>query len=78
MVFKATINQSQVHVTLVHANDPKNHCVESLYPFFFQFVTPFHLFFTLTTLVVVFKRKTVQYKNKIYANFDREIRTLFF
>ena len=37
MVFKATINQSQVHVTLVHANDPKNHCAESLYPFFFEF-----------------------------------------
>ena len=38
MVFKATINQSQVHVTLVHPNDPKNHCAESLYPFFFEFV----------------------------------------
>ena len=37
MVFKATINQSQVHVTLVHPNDPKNHCAESLYPFFFEF-----------------------------------------
>ena len=32
MVFKATINQSQV--TLVNPNDPRDRCAEILYPFF--------------------------------------------
>ena len=32
MVFKATINQSQV--TLVDPNDPRDRCAECLYPFF--------------------------------------------
>ena len=32
MVFKATINQSQV--TLVNPNHPRDRCAESLYPFF--------------------------------------------
>ena len=36
MVFKATINQSQV--TLGHPNNPTNRCAESLYPFFLQFM----------------------------------------
>ena len=31
MVFKATINQSQV--TLAHPNDPRNRSAQSLYPF---------------------------------------------
>ena len=35
-------------------------------------------FFTLTTLVVVFKKKTVQYKDKIYANFYRKFKLYFF
>ena len=31
MVFKATIDQSQV--TLLHPNESRNHCAESLHPF---------------------------------------------
>ena len=89
MVFKATINQSQVHVTLVHPNDPKNHCAESLYPFFFEFVE-----WSITIMIhgaerrVTFfysdysgssvKKKTVQYKDKIYANFYRKFKLYFF
>ena len=90
MVFKATVNQSQVHVTLVHPNDPKNHCAESLYPFFFEFVelgqeqswytgqNAVSPFFTLTTLLVLLEKKTVQYKDKIYANFYRKLKLYYF
>ena len=35
LVFKAAITQSKV--TLVHRNDPRNRCAESLYPFLLQF-----------------------------------------
>ena len=90
MVFKATINQSQVHVTLVHATIPKTialkactHSSLSLWSrgnnnYDTQDRTPFHLFFTLTTLVVVLKKKTVQYKDKIYANFYCKFKLYFF
>ena len=90
MVFKATINQSQVHVTLVHATIPKTialkACTHSSFSLWSrgnnnydtQGRTPLHLFFTLTTLVVVLKKKTVQYKDKIYANFYRKFKLYFF
>ena len=35
MVFKGTINQS--YLKLANPNEPSNHCVESLYPFYLKF-----------------------------------------